>query len=55
LLHWANELVVSYGTSAPLADAEDQRQALLACLPHPRGQSIALFLSRIHVKDGVFR
>ncbi|MCS5694246.1 glycosyltransferase [Cyanobium sp. FGCU-6] len=52
-LYQANELVVGYGTSAPLADAESQRQAFLARFPHLRGQRILLFLSRIHPKKGV--
>ncbi|MEB3302870.1 MAG: glycosyltransferase [Cyanobacteriota bacterium] len=52
-LYRANEVVVGYGTSAPPADAEHQRQAFLARLPHLRGQRILLFLSRIHPKKGV--
>jgi len=52
-LYEANEVVVGYGTSAPPADAERQRQAFLNRFPHLRGQRILLFLSRIHPKKGV--
>jgi glycosyltransferase involved in cell wall biosynthesis len=52
-LYRAHEVVVGYGTSAPPADAEQQRQAFLARFPHLRGQRILLFLSRIHPKKGV--
>jgi glycosyltransferase involved in cell wall biosynthesis len=52
-LYKANEVVVGYGTSAPPADAERQRQAFLNRFPHLRGQRILLFLSRIHPKKGV--
>ena len=52
-LYQANELVVGYGTSAPPADGDSQRQAFLARFPHLRGQRILLFLSRIHPKKGV--
>ena len=52
-LYEAKEVVVGYGTSAPPADAESQRQAFLQLFPHLRGQRILLFLSRIHPKKGV--
>jgi glycosyltransferase involved in cell wall biosynthesis len=52
-LYRAHEVVVGYGTSAPPADAEHQRQAFLARFPHLQGQRMLLFLSRIHPKKGV--
>jgi glycosyltransferase involved in cell wall biosynthesis len=52
-LYRAKELVVGYGTSAPPADAESQRQAFFERFPHLCGQRILLFLSRIHPKKGV--
>lgn len=52
-LYEAKEEVVGYGTSAPPADAESQRQAFLQLFPHLRGQRIFLFLSRIHPKKGL--
>jgi glycosyltransferase involved in cell wall biosynthesis len=53
LLYQANEVVVGYGTSAPLGDAEQQRELFLSRFPQLRGQRILLFLSRIHPKKGV--
>jgi glycosyltransferase involved in cell wall biosynthesis len=52
-LYQATEKVVGYGTSAPPADADSQRQAFFERFPHLRGQRILLFLSRIHPKKGV--
>ena len=52
-LYQAHEHVVGYGTSAPPADAEGQREAFLEYFPYLRGQRILLFLSRIHPKKGV--
>ena len=50
-LYLANEVVVGYGTSAPPADVERQRQAFLQRFPHLYGQRILLFLSRIHIQE----
>ncbi len=52
-LYRANEVVVGYGTSAPPADLERQRQAFLQRCPHLHGQRILLFLSRVPAKKGV--
>ena len=52
-LYEANEGVVGYGTSAPPADAERQRQAFLQLFPQLQGQRMLLFLSRIHPKKGL--
>ena len=52
-LYQANEVVVGYGTSAPPADAERQRQAFLQRFPQLQSKRILLFLSRIHPKKGV--
>jgi glycosyltransferase involved in cell wall biosynthesis len=52
-LYRANEVVVGYGTSAPPADAEHQREIFFERFPQLRGQRILLFLSRIHPKKGV--
>ena len=52
-LYRAHEVVMGYGTSAPPADVEHQRQAFLQRFPQLRGQRILLFLSRIHPKKGL--
>ena len=52
-LYQAREVSVGYGTSAPPADAERQRDLFLERFPHLRGQHVMLFLSRIHPKKGV--
>ena len=52
-LYKANEVVVGYGTSAPPADTERQRQAFLQLFPQLQGKRVLLFLSRIHPKKGL--
>jgi hypothetical protein len=47
-MYRAQEQVVGYGTSAPLADAARQRPIFWQHFPQLRGQRILLFLSRIH-------
>lgn len=44
---------MGYGTSAPPADADNQREAFCQLFPNLRSQRIILFLSRIHPKKGV--
>ena len=51
-LYRARETVVSFGTSAPPADADAQRAAFFGQFPQLRDKKIVLFLSRIHVKKG---
>ena len=51
-LYRARETVVSFGTAAPPADAERQREQFLSAFPALRGKKLVLFLSRIHVKKG---
>jgi glycosyltransferase involved in cell wall biosynthesis len=51
-LYRAREIVVSFGTSPPPADAERMREVFLEHHPHLRGRRILLFLSRIHEKKG---
>lgn len=48
----ANELVVSYGTAAPLGNPDDQKELFLSTFPALRNRSFLLFLSRIHPKKG---
>jgi len=47
-----NEVVVSYGTSAPAGDRTEQCDTFLNRFPELRGKRIFLFLSRIHPKKG---
>ncbi|MDE2402604.1 MAG: glycosyltransferase [Burkholderiales bacterium] len=51
-LYKCDEYVVNYGTSAPPAQADAQRQAFLARFPHLAGKRCLLFLGRVHVKKG---
>ena len=51
-LYKANEVVISYGTSAPQGDPDMQREAFLSRWPSLRDRRLLLFLSRIHVKKG---
>ncbi len=52
-LYSANEIVVSYGTSAPPDNEDHQRQVFLKRFPHLNGKRVLLFMSRIHPKKGV--
>jgi len=47
-----NEVVVSYGTSKPDGDADEQRELFLSQFPQTRGNRVLLFISRIHAKKG---
>lgn len=51
-LYKANEVVTSYGTSSPPANAEELKEKFLAAFPALRGKRLTLFLSRIQVKKG---
>lgn len=51
-LYRARESVVSFGTSAPPADAERLRAAFFERHPELAGRSLLLFLSRLHEKKG---
>ncbi len=51
-LYKCNEIVVNYGTSAPIGDAEDKRQTFLKQFLELRDKRLLLFLSRIHFKKG---
>lgn len=51
-LYKCNELVVSYGTSAPTGDPEIQRALFLERFPHLRDKRCLLFLGRVHEKKG---
>jgi len=51
-LYDCNEWVMTYGTSQPTGDAEDQRRQFLEAYPHLEGKQVLLFLGRIHEKKG---
>ena len=51
-LYQCDEYVVNYGTSAPVGDADAQRQVFLEHFPHLVGKRCLLFLGRVHVKKG---
>jgi glycosyltransferase involved in cell wall biosynthesis len=51
-LYRAREIVVSFGTSTPPADAQRLREAFLQRWPELRARDLLLFLSRIHEKKG---
>ena len=51
-LYKAREVVVSFGTSTPPADAARLKAAYLEACPALAGKRILLFLSRIHEKKG---
>lgn len=47
-----NEMVVKYGTTAPLADAKTGAREFLDSFPQLRGKRLLLFLGRLHEKKG---
>lgn len=51
-LYQCKEIVVGYGTAAPIGDPDSQREAFLQENPNLRGKRLFLFLSRIHKKKG---
>ncbi|MEP7103022.1 MAG: glycosyltransferase [Burkholderiales bacterium] len=51
-LYRAREVVVSFGTRTPPADADRLREVFLDAHPALRGRELLLFLSRIHEKKG---
>lgn len=51
-LYQADEYVVNYGTSAPPADAVEQRQLFLNRFPNLVDKRCLLFLGRVHEKKG---
>ncbi len=51
-LYKCNEIVVNYGTAAPLGDPVRQRQIFFDRFPELRDKRLFLFLSRIHEKKG---
>src|SRR5262245_676837 len=46
------ERVVNHGTAPPHGDPDKQRVRFYSQFPHLQGQSLVLFLGRIHVKKG---
>src|SRR5262249_45727546 len=46
------ERVVNHGTAPPTGDPDKQRVRFYSQFPHLQGQSLVLFLGRIHVKKG---
>lgn len=51
-LYKCNEIVINYGTAAPLGDPAAQRQIFLERFPELRDKRLFLFLSRMHEKKG---
>jgi glycosyltransferase involved in cell wall biosynthesis len=51
-LYRCNEIIASYGTCAPPADAPQAREVFLEAFPALRGKRLLLFLGRIHEKKG---
>lgn len=51
-LYKCNEVVVSFGTAAPVGDQDTQRSAFFDRFPKLRGRRLLLFLGRIHEKKG---
>ena len=51
-LYSAREKVVTYGTTAPSANLDAERQNALSRFPELRGKRIILFMGRIHPKKG---
>ncbi|HEY6112214.1 MAG TPA: glycosyltransferase [Chthoniobacterales bacterium] len=47
-----NEVVVSYGTTAPDVDLLQAREDFLSAFPDLRGKQLLLFLGRLHEKKG---
>ena len=51
-LYKCNEIVVNFGTAAPIGEPAVQRQTFLNRFPELRHKRLILFLSRIHPKKG---
>lgn len=51
-LYQCKEIVVGYGTAAPIGDPDSQRETFLQENPSLRGKRLFLFLGRIHKKKG---
>jgi glycosyltransferase involved in cell wall biosynthesis len=47
-----NEVVVNYGTAAPVVDLANAREDFLNAFPQTRGKRLLLFLGRLHEKKG---